>query len=717
MPDSTSSTTPLLAEFSPATRAQWRAQAEVELKGAPFDKRLVKQTPEGLDIQPLYSAEDLPADSALGAFPGVSPYRRGGRTPNTEGPAWQISQEVPFPTPQEFNQAARADLSRGATGLNLRLDAASRAAIDPDQAADGMVGSGGVSISTTEDLDRALEGIDLRNVPISVRTGASALPFAALLFASMRKRNRKNSELSGCIEMDPLGVLSHEGSLPVSLENAYVEMAALTKWAVEHSPRLQTICVHARAWHESGASSTQELAFALAAGAEYLREMASHGLPADVVVPRMRFSFAIGSDFFMEIAKLRAARQLWAGIVAAFGGGETARRMHLHAHTGQWNKSSLDPYVNLLRTTTEAFSGALAGCDSMTVSPFDETIRQPDDVSRRLARNIQIILQEESNVGEVLDPVGGSYYAEALTDAVAKSAWALFQKVDGMGGLAAALTDGFVQKEIAKVADVKLKDLARRKRVMVGTNLYANPAEKLLEPRTQDLAAIRETRIRQIQAYRTGSEPEHDTRILERLGQLLESGKGNPVEAAIEAALAGATLGEIGRALPWRSADSTTITPVCIHRASQAFERLRGAAACFQAGPKGRLPRAFLVNLGPVKQHKARSDFSAGFLAPGGFDCVQSSPLPDTAAALAAIATADAEVFVLCSTDETYPDLVPPLTKGIKEKFPAATVLVAGRAGENEAAFRAAGVDDFIFLGADVAATLTTLLTKSGASL
>ncbi len=696
----------LLAEFDSATVAQWRALAEAELKGADFEKRLLTRTPEGITIQPLYTQADLP--SGLDDAPVGKEHAEDSTFSNKP---WGIAQEIVCSTPSEFNQQAKEDIAGGAHCITLHLDAASRAALDPDMATPDLIGRGGVSIATVEDVARAFQGLDLRKNPLFVRTGGAALAFSALLFAWMKKNGRKPSDLTGCIEMDPLGVLSHEGALPFTLEHAYQEMASLTKWSVENAPHLRTICVHARAWHEAGGSAVQELAFSMATAVEYLRAMQSHDLSVNVVAPRMRFTFAIGSDFFMEIAKFRAARRLWAGVVEAFGGSEKSKSMDLHGHTSRYNKTLCDPYVNLLRTTTEAFAGALGGCDTLAVAPFDQILRQPDSLSRRLARNIQIILQEESSIGQVVDATGGAYYVESLTSSLAEKAWALFQKIEAEGGIAQSLKRGTVQQMAATVADARLKDVAKRKKILVGTNMYAAPDEKPLPPRPIDHVSLHNARSRQVADYRTSSSTERDTVILETLGHLLASGFDTTMEAAIEAASAGATLGEIARALPWRGREHTVGVPVCIHRAARSYELLRQAASNFESGQ----PTVFLAKLGAPKDHRARADFSAGFFAPGGFKVIHSDPLTDAASATRAIRQSGAHVVVLCSSDAAYPEWVPVIARGLAGSN--IVPVVAGRPGEHEEEWKQAGIRHFIYLGADTVAILKSILMQMGATL
>ena len=698
-------------EFSGATYEQWRKEAEVTLKGAPFEKKLVTKTYEGIDLQPIYNKEDVEGLKFTGNLPGFSPYLRSEEFLGYQGKPWEICQKLNYATPKEFNSAARNDLDRGLTALNIWLDKASRDGKDPEQAKVGEVGAGGLSIATLEDLAQALQGIDLTSIPLFVRSGASALPFGALLFALARKRGYSTVDLLGCIEMDPIGVLSHEGTLPQSLESAYKEMATLTDWAKLNAPKLQTICVHSRPYHESGANGVQELAFSIAKGAEYLRELSSRGLSVDDVAPRMRFSFTVGSNFFMEIAKLRAARVLWARVVQAFGGSQASQRMTLHVRTALFNKTVCDPYVNLLRTTAEAFSAVLGGVDSLHVGPFDDAFRLTDDFSRRIARNTQLILQKEAQLARVVDPAGGSWYVETLTEQLARKAWTLFQEVEKQGGIFKSLVAGFPQAEIEKIAKQRVANTATRRDVIVGTNLYPNVGEPQLEVRKVDFKAVYEKRCKAISQFRTSDSNFDDTVVLDKLSLLLEAKGPALVDACVDAILSGATLGEITRTLRSGDAKSPVITPLKSFRLAEPFEKLRQNAEDYLV-KSGARAQIFLANMGPVKQHKARADFASTFVQVGGFDVINPKGFADADSAAKAAIESGAPVVVICSTDETYPDLVPAITKAVKAAKPEILVLLAGYPTEQIESFKQAGVDDFIHVRANCYDLLTQLQAK-----
>jgi methylmalonyl-CoA mutase len=706
----------LLEGFPAAGYADWKALVEGELKGAPFDKKMLSTTYEGITLQPLYRKEDTASLAHVHALPGFAPYVRGGSAAGFLGRVWEVSQEIAEPAAAAFNNIARTGLDRGLTALNIVLDKATRAGADPDSAQPSEVGCGGLSIAALCDLERALEGIDLGRVPLFIRSGASGMPVAALLTALARKRGVDLGSLRGCIEVDPLGVLAHEGRLPQSLAGAYREMAALTRWGAAHAPQVQTVCVHSRPWHEAGGNAVQELAFALATGVEYVRALQARGVAPAVAAPRLRFAFTLGCQFFTEIAKLRAFRMLWSRATDAMGVDEDARRARIHVRTSLWNKTVLDPYVNILRTTVEAFAGVLGGCDSMQVGAFDEVVRTPDDFSQRVARNTQLILRDECVLDRVIDPAGGSWYVESLTQELASRAWTLFQDVEKRGGMAAAIKEGWPQAAVAGIAAEKLKNVARRRDSIIGINQYANVGERLLAPKPADPESFHRRRVQQISAARTEAEDAAHDEVLARLAAVLNKDDEALVEAAIAAIEAGATLGEVTRTVRIQDQPEGPVRAVTLTRASCEIERLRLAVEA-RTAQADRRPRVHLVNMGPPKQHRARAEFSRGFLQVAGFEISNPPGALSIADAVAAAIQSGAEAVCLCSTDETYPELVPQLVSALRAGNPGIVVILAGYPQDHVDALRAAGVQEFIHLRANALEVLTSIAARMGVTL
>jgi methylmalonyl-CoA mutase len=486
--------------------------------------------------------EDTAAIQHPYTLPGQPPYVRGTRAAGYVTQSWLIAQELDSPTPQAFNEALRHALTQGQTAVTIVLDQPTRDGRDPDQAKSWEVGRNGLSLATIEDLSTALQDIPITNTPITIYPGISSLPLLALLVAAIRKEEKQTADLQGCLAIDPLAILASSGTLPYFLEHTYDEMALTTAWAASKAPHLATLAVSSVGYHEGGGGAVEELAFGMATGVAYLRAMQARGIAIETAARHLRFQFAIGSQFFIEIAKLRAARLLWSQIVAAFGGDTDAQKMWIDGRTAHSNKATSDPSINILRGTTEALAAALGGVDTLHVAPFDEPIRQPDDFSRRIARNTQIILQAESHLTRLIDPAGGAYAVEYLTDQLARRAWGLFQEVEGMGGMAAALQAGFPQARIKKLAEQLEAKIESGEMILVGVNRYANEEEEALTADAPDYELIYRERVAQLAAYHANNNTTAREEALIKLGQTEAE---DVVEAAIAAATAGATLNDL----------------------------------------------------------------------------------------------------------------------------------------------------------------------------
>jgi methylmalonyl-CoA mutase len=707
----------LLGEFGGSTYDDWRAEAEKSLKGAPFEKKLLTETYEGITLHPIYyetDARDLPH---LGGLPGFGPYTRGIEPIRDSSKPWEVCQEIIYPTPGEVNDALVRDLERGQSAIKLIVDTAGRRCQDPDTAQKGTVGLGGVSIIDANDFGNALRSVDPVKYPLYLQVGSAGTAVAAMLFSHARSCGADCSKIRGCIENDPLGALALDGSLPRPLAVLYDEVSALTRWALKHAPAMRTIAVSAIPYHEAGGSAVEELAFALATGVEYVREILARGLDVDEIASSILFKFSVGSNFFMEVAKLRAARLVWATAMEALGCRDEARKMFMHVRTSAYCASALDPFTNMLRGTTETFSAVVAGADGIHTSPFDEPVRPPEEFSRRIARNVQVILRDESHLGHVVDPAGGSWYVERLTGEIASKAWALFQDIERQGGMAKALGTGATQKIVSRTADARANDLAARKSTIIGTNIYPNLKEKPLDQKQTDFKGKAEQRIAYaVKVKADAARNERAVRSVEKLSRLVGANSAELFDAAVHAASDGATLGEICRALSSNEKETFKIEPLRIHRASQRHERLREFTAA-HAARTGKRPRVFLANLGPIPQHKARADFSTGFFEVGGLEVLGNEGFKTPEEAAIAAARSGAEIVVICSTDETYPEVVPGFTKSFKGEGSKAKIILAGYPKDQIDAHKAAGVDEFIHLKANNYEVLIKLLKEIGVTL
>lgn len=690
----------LKQSFPVPTYEEWHDAAEKLLKGADFQKRLVKKTYEGIDIQPMYFKSDLDGIGFVNAIPGAEPYVRSAETLANVVCGWYVTQELRAATPAEFNKIAKADTARGQNGVTIILDEASREGMDPEKARPETVGKGGLSAACKADFKTALDDICPIDHIFQLVTGENPIPATALFMSAFRA----TEDITGGIACDPIALAVSQGGLKSSISEALDNVAELTRWAIPQAPNLKTINVQGYPYREAGGNCVQELAFTMAAAAEYVRALMDRNITINNICDKIYFSFSIGSDLFMEVAKLRAARMLWEKIGEAFGATSQNAKMFMHCRTATWNKTAVDPWVNMLRVTTEAFSAVCGGCDSLHVSPFDECFRTPDEFSRRVARNVQIILRDECKLNKVIDPAGGSYYVEKLTEEVAQKAWGLFQEVEKQGGIIKALEAGMPQQMVKGIAASREKSINTRKDSFIGVNKYPNMQEAKLDLNTPDYAAITKARIAEV------AEARQKTNKLDFSVLALNTPKYMGLSLA--AAKEGATLGELSEALaPQGPAFSIEALPP--FRGAEKLEAMRKATEEF-AAKTGSAPKIFLANMGPIPQHKARADFAYGFFTVGAFNVLNNDGFKTANEAANAAKASGAKVTVICSTDATYPEIVPELTQKLKAGTPDMMVIVAGNPVEHIESFKAAGVDDFIHVTANVFDITETIQKKLG---
>lgn len=705
------STQKLLEEFPNSTYEEWRVAAEKLLKGKPFDKVMKHRTLEGIELEPILRQDvldDLPAAKTL---PGFDGYLRGTRASGYNATPWEIAQELPYGSPAEFNRAVLGDLMRGQNTLNIALDVATLKGLDPTKAASGEVGACGLSLTCLADVEVAFREIIPDAVSFHINTGYSGLGVAALFFAWLAKQNLRPTTIRGSFNMDPLAILAATGALPTKLANLLDEQAILASYCNQRASEIRAVGVSTMPYHQAGASSVQELGIALATGAFYIRQMLERGMEIDAAARQLRVSLAIGPNFFMEIAKVRAARVLWSKVVEAFGGTKEAQKINLHIRTGLHNKTRNDPYVNMLRTSMEALSGAIAGTDSMSVGNFDETSRLPDSFSRRISRNTHLILQEECELTGVVDPAGGSWTIEWLTDEISKASWSFFQEIEAAGGIESALEQGLIQNKIAATAAERERQFNQRRISLIGANVYPNVNETPLKPNIPDYDQLRKTRVREVAEARSAPDQETCAQLLKKVS---ETDGEERLPELIKAARAGATIGEITDACRQSADRQPPIKPLLNKRLAANYEMLRTAADTFKA-ETGARPKIFLVNLGPLRRHKARADFTSAFFAAGGFDVASPPGFEKPDDAVAALKDSAAIIAVVCGTDDDYAENFADFAKAIKAALPETHLVLAGFPGDNEADYRAAGMDDFIFIKSDNFAVNHNYLSRVGA--
>ena len=482
--------------FPIPTYEEWVAEVEKALKGAPFDKRMYTKTYEGMTLRPVYTRQDWPSTGDPSGFPAAMPFTRGGRAAGNRVEDWDVRQIYAYPDPAECNGIILNELARGVTSLHLRFDRAARAGLDADQSGAGaLAGVDGTMIYSVDDLDRLLTGVYLDLVTISLDAGAQAIPAAAMLEALWHRRRLDRNAAKGAFNVDPLAILAQEGQLPTSIEQALAQLGEFAEHTAADYPHVTAVGVNTSPYHDAGATESQDLAVSMATAVAYLEAMTTAGLDFDRACRQILFTYSVPCDQFLGICKLRAARKMWARVAEACGATEPSRAMRLNAVTAWRMMSKRDPWVNMLRTTVACFAAVAGGADSITVQPFDAAIGLSDELGRRIARNTQVILAEESNLAKVVDPAGGSWYVESRTDKLAEVAWAEFQAIEKAGGIVQVLKDGSLAENIADAYRQREANLAKRRDPLTGISEFPNILEAPLEHATPDrLAAIRASR-------------------------------------------------------------------------------------------------------------------------------------------------------------------------------------------------------------------------------
>jgi methylmalonyl-CoA mutase len=606
---------PLAAEFPRTTQAEWRKLVDAALKGAAFDKRLVTHTYDGLRVEPLY-----------GRAAAVKPLA--GRAPGT---AWALMQRLDHPDPAAANVQALQDLENGAAGLCLVFAGA--------PAARGY----GVVANDTATLDRALLGVMLDLIPLRIETSPFAgRPVANLMMELVDARKLDPAKLTVDFGLDPIGDMARTGSALLPWPELSARAGATAKDVrAKGFDNAHLLRADGRAVHEAGGSEAQELAFSIAAGVSYLRLLEASGFTLEQARQRIAFLMAADADEFLTIAKFRALRKLWARVEQACG--LKPQPAFVSAETAWRMMTRRDPYVNMLRTTIAVTAAGVAGANAISVSPFTAALGLPDAFARRVARNTQLILLEESNLFRVSDPAAGSGGIEALTAQMSQAAWTLFQEIEAAGGAAAALEQGLIQKKIAATRTAREAATARRKDAITGTSDYPN------------------------------------------LGELPVAVLDVP-RPAIPAAKAAITF----EALPHI-------------RLAEPFEALRDASDLTLA-KTGARPKVFLANLGKLSDFTARATFARNFYEAGGIEALSNDGFQDQAAMIAAFRASGAKLACLCSSDKVYEREAATAARAFAAA--GAIVHLAGRPGEHEADWRQAGIKSFIYVGCDVVSTL-----------
>lgn len=700
-------------EFAPSSYRDWKALTEVDLKGVPFEKKLITKTYENIDLEPLYTKEHLEILKNIEQFPGFSNFLRGAKPDGSSVSPWLIAQSLTYPLAENFNKLLLDSLQRGQTAVVLPLDKTTKLGLDADYGKPGETGNGGVSISGTGSLSRAFQGVDLTTCPLFVSAGFSPFVFLSLLKGYSTKEGIEFYKINGSVNADPVTFLFENGELPVSMDEAYSQLATSIKFLESENSNLRTVGIDGASYIEKGASAVQELGISMSLAVEAICRLSELGIDTATIPQKMIFNFGTSTNLFMEIAKFRAARILFAEVLSSMNLPSTDAKMFAAAKTSSYYHSFVDPYVNMLRVTTQAFSAIIGGVDLIETLPFDSSFAQPDEFSNRIARNTQIILSEESHLNHVIDAAGGSFYVETLTAQLVDTAWSYFREIEEQGGIYKAVVAGKIQADISSLAQKRVKDVATRKTVIVGVNSYANVKEEVKQPSIFDAQKIYDLRAAYLQKLRVSGNGGIHSDILSDLENVKNEKDGaGKLKLASALAAKGATLGEIFSHLTHSSVPEK-IEPLTTLRPAYEFEQLRLRASAFKR-KNGNLPKLFLFNVGPVKQHKARADFSRGFFEAGGFEVIYGPGVNDIASGVDSAISSGAKVFVLCSTDDTYPELVPQFVKTIKQINNDALCILAGYPKDQVESHKQNGIDDFIFVGANVVQVINNIFDRTG---
>ncbi|MCQ2322510.1 MAG: methylmalonyl-CoA mutase subunit beta [Bacteroidales bacterium] len=607
----------LFEEFPPVSTEQWEAVIEKDLKGADYNKKLVWKTAEGFQVRPYYRAENLKDIAWTDIKPGEFPYIRGNKE---QGNTWLICEDIVVKDYHSANKKALEAIGRGANAISFRLET--------DKPYDAVEISG------------LLNGIDAKKVEINFYHNKYHLPLLEMM--------SKIPEIHGSLNYDPLTRYIRRGTWLVT-ENTDMELAAiLTKAEI---PGVQTIGVNAHVFTNAGATISQEMGIALSIGVEYIDQMLAKGLTIDEIAPKMRFNVAVGQNYFMEMAKMRAYRMLWAEILKAYGAKEENCKMHIHAFNALINMSLYDPYVNMLRTTTGTMSAVLGGVDSFSVTPFDATFEETTEFADRIARNQQLILKEEAHFDKVADPAAGSYYIENLTQSLENAAWTLFNQIEDEGGYLASVRKGTIQNIVKESAAKRFGNLATRRETILGTNQYPNFTETM---------------------------------------------KFNPAEWVFKANC--------------KRDEKADIDTIVTFRVAQQFEAMRYATDVYAQTNKR--PVAWMFTYGNLAMLKARANFASNFFACAGFEVHDNAGFKTLEAGIEAARQAKPEIVVICSSDEEYGE--GNALRIFNELKNDAIVVLAGNPEGTADILKEAGMEYFIHVKSNVLETLQSFQKRLG---
>lgn len=568
--------------FSPISTEDWEAQINKDLKGADYEKKLVWKTLEGFNLKPYYRKEDLLSLDYLATLPAEFPYVRGNKSNTNE---WEIRQDFKVEDPKDTNTSILEALKKGATSIGVHIC--------------------GKKVKSPEDFTAVIDGIDLTVVPVHFKSGKASARIAGYLIDNLKSQGLDKNKIKGSFNHSPIDHLTTNGSFYTSEVGDLNSVIDFVKLLNTSLPTFKAVGIDGASFANAGTSIVQEVAFSLSMAVEYLDLLTNAGVSIDVAAKSIQFKFGIGGNYFLEIAKLRAARLLWAKIVEGYKPAvKASSEMFVHSETSTWNKTVYDVHVNILRATTEAMSAILGGTNSLTVKPFDEASKKESGFSNRIARNLQVVLKEEAYFDKIVDPAAGSYYIENATNNITEKTWELFLQIEDKGGYLKALKEGLVNKLVNETAEKRKGLIANRREVLLGTNQFSNA----------------------------------DETISDKVGL-----KIRPVDESC--------------------ADNLEVQTIKSYRGGYAFEQLR-----LRTEKHSKRPKVFMLSMGNLAMRKARASFSTNFFACAGYEVIDNLGFESVEKGLKAASNAGSDIVVVCSSDDEYAELVPEVNEQLKDK-------------------------------------------------
>lgn len=664
-------------------RKKWEELATKELRGKPLES-LEWDTLEGIKVKPLYAEDDLAGMDHLGNTPGMEPFTRGVKATMYAGRPWTIRQYAGFSTAEESNAFYRKALAAGQQGVSVAFDLATHRGYDSDHPrVVGDVGKAGVAIDSVEDMKILFDGIPLDKVSVSMTMNGAVIPILASFIVTGEEQGHDRALLAGTIQNDILKEFMVRNTYIYPPEPSMKIIADIIEFTANEMPKFNSISISGYHMQEAGANLVQELAFTLADGREYVRTAINAGMDVDKFAGRLSFFFAIGMNFFMEAAKLRAARYLWTRVMDEFEPKLSKSKMlRTHCQTSGVSLQEQDPYNNVIRTAYEAMSAALGGTQSLHTNALDEAIALPTEFSARIARNTQLILQEETGITNVVDPLAGSYYVESLTKELADKAWALMEEIEEMGGMTKAVNSGMPKLRIEETAARRQANIDRGDEVIVGVNKYRKDKEDPIDILDVDNVAVRESQVARIKRIKESRDAAKVEETLGALEAAAQSGEGNLLSLAVEAARARATVGEISMAMEKafgrHRAEVKTLAGVygAAYEGDEGFAQIQKDVETF-ADKAGRRPRMLVVKMGQDGHDRGAKVIATAF-ADIGFD-VDVGPLFQTPeeAAQDAIDN-DVHIVGISSQAAGHKTLAPKLIEALKEQGAEDIIVICG---------------------------------------